>query len=52
MPVGTRGFNIVNTQEFFVGQSIIVFRPDIDAWIKKPTAGELVVPDDVPEMKF
>ena len=33
MPVGTRGFNIVNTQEFFVGQSIIVFRPGTDAWI-------------------
>ena len=33
VPVSMRSFNIVNTQEFFVGQSIIVFRPGTNAWI-------------------
>jgi len=33
VPVGTRTFSIADTQEFFVGQSIIVYRPGTDEWI-------------------
>ena len=49
VPVGTTSFNVANTQEFFVGQSIIVHRPGSDEWISdigmdqiEPDGGTLV----------
>ena len=46
VPVGTRSFNVANTQEFFVGQSIMVFRPGTDEWISDIGMDQIEPRDD------
>lgn len=33
VPVGTRSFSVPNTNNFHVGQSVIIYRPGTDQWI-------------------